>query len=327
MLRAAHERARSDDVNGIIMTQKSKGTQAAAGQSVAQSSHFLGVGILFNPALSEFLHNRNEILDYIVIIPEMFQDDRGKGSVQRFAELETWVSALDHLIQRWPVVAHNIGLSLGSAENFDEEYLQRIADWHSRCHFSWHSDHLSYSAITEPDGGVHNTGLSLPVPYDWPVLEMLVDRINQITRTIQRPFLIENNVSYIEIPEQDLDEVAFLNCLSTLTGCGLLLDLHNVYVNARNFGFNPHSFIDRLNLDRVQEIHVAGGDELAGMYTDSHAGPCPHEVWELLKHVCPLVKNLRGVTFEFHESYYPLMKSDGIRRQLDEARNILTRYH
>lgn len=306
--------------------RKSNESQTAAGQSV-QSSHLLGVGILFNPALSEFLHNQSEMIDYVVIIPEMFQDDRGKGAAQRFAELETWISTLDHLIQQWPVVAHNIGLSLGSAENFDKEYLQRIADWHSRCHFNWHSDHLSYSAITDSDGGVHNTGLSLPVPYDWTVLEMLVDRINQVTRTIQRPFLIENNVSYITIPEQDMDEVAFLNCLSAATGCGLLLDLHNVYVNARNFGFNPYSFIDRLNLDRVQEIHVAGGDELAGMYTDSHAGPCPPEVWALLKHVCPLVKHLRGVTFEFHESYYPLMKSDGIRCQLDEARNIVTRYH
>lgn len=309
------------------MTQACKEQASSSRDSLAQNCQFLGVGVLFNPALSEYVKEENTELDYISIIPDMFQNDHGKGSVQRFTELETWVSALDHLIQRWPVIAHNIGLSLGSAESFDHEYLQRIVDWHARCQFNWHSDHLSYSSITSPDGEAHNTGLSLPVPYDWSVLEMLVDRINQVIRATNIPFLIENNVSYVEIPEQDMEEVEFLNQLSALTGCGILLDLHNLYVNARNFEFSPVSFIDRINLDKVQEIHVAGGDELAGMYTDSHAGPCPPEVWDLLKYVCPLMKNLRGVTFEFHESYYPLMKSDGIRRQLDETRNILTRYH
>jgi uncharacterized protein (UPF0276 family) len=282
--------------------------------------------VLYNPALPEFLRTSLDSLDYLEVIPDTFWTDRGAGSAPRYGELESWVEVLDWLVARRPVIAHNIGFSLGSAGRFDEQHVERIADWQRRYGFPWHSDHLSFVRIAGPEGHeAHNAGLAVPVPYDRELLELIAGRVEHIQRVVPIPFLIENNVYFVDIPEQEMSEPEFLNRLTARTGCGLLLDLHNLYANARNHGFDPHEFLDELDLSRVVEIHIAGGSELAGMYTDSHAGPCPEPVWELLQDVVPAAPELAAITFEFHDSYYPLLGVEGIRAQLDRARAIWAR--
>src|SRR5829696_8839095 len=95
----------------------------------------LGVGILFNPALSDYVFARAETFDYLEVIPEMFWTDAGRGAPSRFSELPEWIELLDRLTARTPVLAHNIGLSLGSADYFDESYVEHIAEWHQRYAF------------------------------------------------------------------------------------------------------------------------------------------------------------------------------------------------
>jgi uncharacterized protein (UPF0276 family) len=114
-----------------------------------------------------------------------------------------------------------------------------------------------------------------------------------------------------------------LNAITAEAGCGLLLDLHNLYANARNHGFDTDAFLDQLDLSRVVEIHLAGGNEMDGIYTDSHYGPCPEDVWAMLRTVAPRALNLRAVTFEFDEEYCTDVGASGIRAQLDRARTVL----
>jgi len=102
-----------------------------------------------------------------------------------------------------------------------------------------------------------------------------------------------------------------------------LLDLHNLYANARNHGFDRDAFLGQLDLSRVVEIHLAGGNEMDGIYTDSHYGPCPDEVWSMLRAVAPRAPNLRAVTFEFDDDYCNDVGAAGIRAQLDRARAML----
>jgi uncharacterized protein len=282
----------------------------------------LGVGLLYNPALPEYLRESAGVYDYVEVIPEMFWTDRGRGSDPRFVELPGWVEMLEWLAGTCPVVAHNIGLSLGSADYFDDAYAEHVGQWQRRFGFQWQSDHLSFVRMTGADGHDHNAGLAVPVPYDHDVADMIAERIECVQSFIDVPFLIENNVYFVDVPDQDMTEPEFLNALTARTGCGLLLDLHNLYANARNHGFDARAFIDELCLDRVVEIHIAGGSELAGMYTDSHAGPCPDPVWELLEATVPRAPGLRGITFEFHDSYYPLLKAAGIDAELERARAI-----
>jgi uncharacterized protein (UPF0276 family) len=305
-------------------SQAARSTSATGGVT-SDAAPKLGVGVLYNPALAEYVHESRETFDYVEIIPEMFWTDSGRGSEPRFVELPGWMEALERLTADCPVVAHNIGLSLGSADYFDESYAEHIAEWHARYHFAWHSDHLSFVRMTGADGHDHNAGLAVPVPYDHDVADMIAKRIQTVQDTVPAPFLIENNVYFIDVPGQDMSEPEFLNTLAARTGCGLLLDLHNLYANARNHGFDALAWIDQLDLERVVEIHIAGGSELADMYTDSHAGPCPDPVWDLLERVVPRTANLRGITFEFHESYYPLLKTEGIAHELRQAREIWQR--
>jgi uncharacterized protein (UPF0276 family) len=280
----------------------------------------LGVGLLYNGALPEFVRANINAFDYMAITPDLFWLDRGPGQPERYEELESWVETLDWVAERRPIVSHNVGLSIGSARSLDAAYLEQIARFQSRYHFPWHSDHLSFAQLTGTNGDDYNAGLALPVLYDQDVLELLCDRIAFVNERIPIPFLLENNVHFVDVPEQDMTEVQFLNCLTQRSGCGLLLDLHNLYTNARNHGFDAFGFLDELALAPVMEIHIAGGDEFAGMYTDSHAGPVPEPVWELLDYAIARTPNLRGVTFEFHFSYYPLMGEAGVVAQLTRAR-------
>jgi uncharacterized protein (UPF0276 family) len=299
---------------------------SARGVRGAEALPTLGVGLLYNPALPEYIRDFRDTFDYVAVIPEMFWTDAGRDTQPRFTELPGWIAMLEELVRDCPVVAHNIGLSLGSADYFDDSYAHHIAEWHARYRFPWHSDHLSFVRMTGTDGHDHNAGLAVPVPYDYEVADMIAERIETVMETVPLPFLIENNVYFIDVPGQELSEPEFLNLLSRRTGCGLLLDLHNLYANARNHGFDALAWLDDLELDRVVEMHIAGGSELAGMYTDSHAGPCPEPVWDLLEKVVPRAPGLRGITFEFHDSYYPLLKSEGVATELEHARAIWRRH-
>lgn len=275
-----------------------------------------GVGLLYNPATPQFLRSHLSAVDYVEIAPDMFWTDRGAGVVQRFEYLESWGDDIEWLASRCPIVAHVSGYSVGSAAALDEEYLAHLAEWLARYPFRWHSGHLCGAPDSFP----------APLPFDREVLDLVTDRVREIRRRVNLPFLVENPVYYVRLAEQELEETDFLNALVEREACGLLLDLHNVYVNARNFRLNPFDFLGQIRMDAVTELHVAGGTELAGMYIDSHAGACHPIVWELLDHVVPRAANLRVVTFEFHESYYPLLGEEGLLRELARAREIVSRH-
>ena len=285
-----------------------------------QEGRALGVGVLYNAALPDFLRANLDLLDYVAVIPDTFWSDRGAGAEPRYVELEADVELLEWLGERIPLVAHGIGLSIASAGPVDLEYVDQVAEWNRRYGFRWHSDHLSYVKVADEHGHDHNAGLAIPFPYDEELLELIAERVELVQARIPAPFLLENNVAYIDIPDQDLTESEFVNRLTAQTSCGVLLDVHNVVVNATNHGFDAHAFVRELDLTRVGEVHVAGGSELAGMYTDSHSGPAPEAVWRLLDDVVAAAPNLCGITFEFHESYYPQLKWDGIRHELELSR-------
>jgi hypothetical protein len=280
----------------------------------------LGVGLLYNPALPRWLDDHLDRLDYIEVIPDMFWTDAGAGQPTRFQELPSWTSILEPLSRRVAVVAHDIGLSLGSADVFDEEYVRQLATFHRRFGVRWHSDHVSFLQVRGRTGRVHNAGVAVPVCFDYEMLDLFVNRVLRVKESVGLPFLLENSACYVDFPEQDLTEAEFLNALTARTGCGLLLDLHNLYVNCRNRRSDPRLFLDALELDRVIEVHIAGGSEIGGVYTDSHSGACPPEVWTLLDTVVKAAPHLRGITFEFHDSYFPVLGEAGLEHEIGRAR-------
>jgi uncharacterized protein len=284
----------------------------------------LGVGLLFNPVLTEFVDTCRDSFDYLEVIPDREWFDRGMNSMPRYSILQKSLELLRRVRQHKPMLCHAIGLSIGSAALFDVEHVEQIRRMHDELSFNWHSDHLSFARLPQQGHELH-TAISLPVPYDLEVLALVSERVRHILSTVPCEFLLENNVYYVDAPEQEMTEPEFLNRLSYESGCGILLDLHNVYVNARNHGFSPDSFLRDLDLSRVVELHIAGGDDLLGFYTDAHAGPVAEPVWSLLEETLRAAPSVRAVTFEFHESSYPMLKEDGIRGELNHAREIWER--
>lgn len=299
---------------------------AAASDAGLERLPRLGVGVLYVPSLPNFLREHVDALDYMAIVPDRFWADEGPGDGPRYSENARQVELLDWVAARKPVVGHSVGLSIGSAELFDVEHVEQIARWQARYGFPWHSDHLSFNRIPGADAHTDFAGLAVPVPYDREVLEMIAERVRRVREIVPVPFLLENNVYYVDLPEQEMTEPEFLNALSARGGCGLLLDVHNVYVNAVNHGFDARAFIRALDLSRVVEVHIAGGSEMGGMYTDSHAGPVAGPVWELLDEVVAGAPNLCGITFEFEDGYLPALGGgDGVLRELERAREAWAR--
>ena len=286
----------------------------------------LGVGVLYSPLLDDLLGDSPGLVDYLEIIPDMFWTVTQTPEQTSYVENQRLVDCLARWAGNLPVLMHSVGLSIGSAELFDTEHIAQIARWQQRYGCPWHSDHLSFSRLGTV-GHDHNAGLSVPMPYDEEVLELVATRAHEVVKRVSVPFLLENNVYFFDIPMQEMDEPTFLNRVCELSGCRLLLDVHNVYANARNHGFDAAEFIRRIDPGTIVEIHVAGGDDFQGMYTDSHAGPVPEAVWQLLEVALDHAPDVRAVTYEFHDSYFREMKNSGVRQQLTRAKKIWADFH
>ncbi len=271
--------------------------------------------------MDRFIEHSLHHLDYLAVIPDRAWVDQGVGAMERFQPLPISVKLLEDASRQIPIVLHSIGLSICSADIFDEEYARNLISWASRLHSPWISEHLSFSRIGT--GHEVNAAVAVPVPYDRELLELLIPRVRLFTDALPCPFLLENNVYYFRYGEQDYSEEEFLNELCGLSRCGVLLDLHNLYTNSVNHDFDAVDYLGRLDLDNVTEIHIAGGVGMMGFHTDSHTGPVHDGVWRLLEHVVPIAQRLRGITFEFHESSFRLLGDNGILEQVDRARAIV----
>jgi uncharacterized protein len=188
--------------------------------------------------------------------------------------------------------------------------------------FRWFSEHLSMFLVAH--GSVPNAqaGLGLPIAYDEETFGIIREKLRILQRALGCDLLLENGAIFTPVPDSDMTEPEFLNRLHAEAGCGTLLDLHNLYVGSRNGILSPRDYIEQLDPDCVREIHIAGGDELAGFYTDSHSGHTPDAVWDWACAFAPRFVNLRAIVFEFHESYFEKLGFAGITRELERMRAL-----
>lgn len=201
-----------------------------------------------------------------------------------FSQGSTAAKYLAKIRENYPISAHSVGLSLGSAANacpIRGQHLQKIKatlDWLEP---SLVSDHLSWSAS---DKGHYLPDL-LPIPYTEEAFDVVVQNINQVQDTLQRQILIENPSSYLSYVNSPIPEWEFLSMLVKKTGCGLLLDVNNIYVSAHNHGFDAQMYLENIPKIAIQEIHLAGYsiDNIEGVevYIDTHGDRVYDGVWLL----------------------------------------------
>jgi uncharacterized protein (UPF0276 family) len=199
---------------------------------------------------------------------------------------------LTRLRELYPLSLHGVGLSLGGADELDREHQRRLKRLVDRLEPGLVSEHVCWGAI----GGMHLNDL-LPMPYTAEALRHLAARVSQLQDALGRRVLLENVSSYLEFTTSEMSEAEFLVALARESGCGLLLDVNNVYVSARNHGFDARDFINRIPPALVGEIHLAGhsvrrfadGGEIL---IDTHSTHVSAAVWELyelaLRHCGPV---------------------------------------
>jgi uncharacterized protein (UPF0276 family) len=192
---------------------------------------------------------------------------------------------LGALRERYALSVHGVGLSIGSMRPLDRDHLARLKQLCDRYQPESFSEHLAWSS----HGGVYFNDL-LPLPYTPQTLARVAEHIDEVQTALSRMMLLENPSTYVDIAESTVSEVDFLADISKRTGCGLLLDVNNVFVSAKNQVTKPLSYLDSFPLDRVREIHLGGHDEEtddagAPLLIDTHGSPVANDVWTLYTHV------------------------------------------
>ena len=226
--------------------------------------------------------------------PQHFADilsgGRGIGFVEIHAENYMGAGGPPHamlreLRERFALSVHGVGLSIGGEAPLDREHLSRLKALCDRCQPESFSEHLAWSS----HGELYLNDL-LPLPYTQTTLDRIVAHVDQVQTVLKREMLLENPSTYLQFAESTIPETEFLCAIARRTGCGLLLDVNNVFVQARNHGTSPEAYLDSFPLARVKEIHLGGHDEQsdetgAPLLIDVHGSPVADPVWSLFSRV------------------------------------------
>ncbi len=191
------------------------------------------------------------------------------------------IAQLRHLAEHFPISVHGVGLSIGGEGPLDPAHLKRLkhlCDWLEPASFS---EHLAWSTH---DGNFMND--LLPLPYTKETAQRVADHVSQVQDLLGRKMLLENPSAYLAFAESTLSEIELLNEVVHRTGCGLLLDINNVFISAMNQKTGPRDYIDQFPLEHVGEFHLGGHDEDqdetgAMLLIDSHGREMAEPVWEL----------------------------------------------
>jgi len=187
---------------------------------------------------------------------------------------------LEKVREDYPISLHGVGMSLGSVDALDVRHLANLKDLVTRIEPGLVSEHLSWSSF----GGEFFNDLA-PLPYTEESLVYFADRVSQVQETLGKWILVENPSSYLEYAQSTYQEQDFLNELAKRTGCGILLDVNNVYVSCQNHGWDLLGYLQGIAADRVEEIHLAGHTankvDDKEILIDTHNQPVCAEVWAL----------------------------------------------
>ncbi|MEN3747240.1 DUF692 domain-containing protein [Sphingomonas sp. HF-S3] len=180
--------------------------------------------------------------------------------------------------ERYPIALHGVSLSIGSTDPLDRDYLAALKRLAAEVRPAWISDHLCWTGING-----RNSHDLLPMPLNEESLAHVAARVRQVQDILERPLILENPSCYVRFADSTIDEPDFLRALTDATGCGLLLDVNNVYVSCFNAGTDPFDYLDAYPCERVVQMHLAGHQDMGSHVIDTHDRPVRPEVWALFR--------------------------------------------
>jgi uncharacterized protein (UPF0276 family) len=265
-----------------------------------------GFGLGLRPQhYAALLDGDDNAVDWLEIVSENFLVDGGRP-----------LAMLDRFAERWPLAMHGVALDIGGSDPLDRDYLRALAKLARRVRPALVSDHLCWNRLR----GVRMHDL-LPLPHTGEAVRHVAARVRDVQDALGMRIALENVSSYLRFAGDEMDEAAFLSAVAAESGCALLLDVNNVYVNAHNHGFDAFACIDALPRDSIAQIHLAGHsvDALgSGLLIDTHDAPVCEGVWALYAHALRRFGAVPGM-IERDDHIPPLAET---LAELERARSI-----
>lgn len=292
----------------------------------------LGVGITFSSAIEPILAARGDLVDCVEFEPQTTwlptgaidatsvtdatgapaAGDADAGRFRRLPEIA------DHLRRLpYPKLVHSIGLPVGGTAAHDPEQIRLLREELAEFDPPWVTDHLSFDRTAE-----HAAGFFLPPCQTDAGAQVAVESIRTLRAALDRPFAFETGVNYLAPRPSEQGDGEFVAGIAAAADCGILLDLHNVYTNAVNGRQPLDGYIAALDLERVWEVHLAGGFVKDGYWLDAHSGPMPLDLVDQARQVVASLPNLKAIVFEIYPAFVAEVGIDEISRQLELVREL-----
>jgi uncharacterized protein (UPF0276 family) len=274
----------------------------------------LGVGIVYSSSLEPLIESDPGVFDVVEIEPQttwLERPDR-PGEILARSDVDDYLANLPY-----PKLVHSIGCPIGGSTPGPADQLSMLRDTVRRLRAPWASEHLAFNQT-----GEFFTGFFLPPRQTTSGIEQYCVAIERLREALGVPIAIETGVNYLRPRSDEIPDGTFVAELAHRTGCGILLDLHNIYSNECNGRQTMRQFLEQIPMDRVWEVHVAGGFELQGYWLDAHSGAMPDRLFGIARDVIPDLPNLKAIIFEVFSSFLPSFGPDGVRSEMARLREL-----
>jgi uncharacterized protein (UPF0276 family) len=276
----------------------------------------LGVGLTFHPPLEAFIEQHSALIDVLELEPQTLWLPAAAAG-QSFGTASGAMDRLAALEQR--TLVHSVGTPVGGTRLGDRRQLPLLREAIARLDAPWCSEHLSFN-VAGGAGGPFFTSFMLPPRQTAEGVQCAAASARELAELLGAPLAIETGVSYLRPRRDELRDGEFVAAVAEAAGCGILLDIHNIWTNELNGRQPILSYLDDLPLDRVWELHLAGGEEHAGFWLDAHSGAIPDEVLRVAGDVLSATPNVGAIIFELMPEQVASLGDDGLRRQLEAMR-------
>lgn len=255
------------------------------------------------------------LVDIIEIAPDAIAASDGERAYLRPSVLDEY----DSVRGRLKFIAHGVGLSIGSFDNWNDRYLGLMDELFERFDLVWHSEHLGYTTVAG-----ENLGSMFGLPRTEEALDLVCTRVRRLQDRYPAPFLLEHPVNMLPDAPGDYTPARFLNAIASRTGCGLILDAYNLECDAKNRGLEITAFVEELDFAPVKELHLAGGVAHDGFQLDIHSNPVADSTLSLGLDIIARAPALSVVTYEFLKEAVPVIGRDVICAELTRIRQAVS---
>jgi uncharacterized protein len=276
----------------------------------------LGVGLTYFPALGTFLQRRADLIDVVEVSPETLWLPDGRGG---YVCDQTELDRLTEFPS--PKVVHGVSNPVGGSVPADPVRLELLSGIVESFGSDLVSEHLSFARVASTDR-CDFTGFMLPPRQTSEGVRVAASSVGAMAARIKVAFAIENGVSYLRPRRDEMADGEFVSAVAEEADVGILLDLHNAYANECNGRDSMAMFVEALPLERVMEIHVAGGSPHGKYWLDAHSGAMPDAVFSFARDLVGSLPNLRVINFELMPLYFTQFGADGITRELDRCHEL-----